>query len=440
MNKQDQSTADTLRSALNKLGVSVKQTQVYDLIAAARGLRNRELLKQPYTVPSFADTKMLTAVAERMRPDAVEIIVDCASAVAMPELLDCAVGEGRNADSFEITFAEISDPTSFLHGPRAKDAIAVIARNMYHSAYYPDRSDNGLSLKHGNELATTVLASPGPHDETLEEFYGEPRSSYDALDEHEDEIEAALSALERLADEVGAEFDEEEWREPLQDAVRQHLEAEDDSSVEDMIQSGDRAELLFLFAPRGGCMGDMMITADYRSSSAENVNIDHALQFALSRLGYTIGEFRRFSGNRKDAACDLDADLRPLPRALVTPGELMEILDNGGDSYFHLGLYVQVPISDILALEVNRPITLRNVHVCAHGPINGTHFDGPVIDEIVVRPEDGLLTAARYSPSDMCGYVNSYFYGNAKNVEAEAEPETDEVAPEKEQYPLPMAA
>ena len=445
MNKQDRKTADRLKSALDNIGVVAKRTQTYDLIAAARGLRNRELLKERYEMPSVVDAEGLRIVAERLDPVEAEAIAVCAAAVAMPTPLTCEIHSGWRGASFEITFDELGDPDAFLGGPRGKAGLEVIARNMYHTAYYLDRSDGGIELKRGNELAGKLLEISEHCDRygVLEEFYGEPRDAYESVSEQTDEIEKAMQALAELANDVGAEFDEQEWTDPLRDALIEHLEEDDDSSIEDMIQSGDRAEIIFMFAPKYAYLSDAMITAEYGTSSPDSVNIDHPLQFALSRLGYGIGEFRRFSGNVKEAREGLDPTLEPLARTIVTPGELMSIMDNAGDSYFHIGLYAQIPISDVLALDAERPITLRNVRVCAHGSINGTHYDGAVIDEIVVNPEDGVLMSPGYSPSDMCGYVNSYFHGTAKNVE---EPSTEDeghlvsVCFDADQYRLAFAA
>lgn len=429
MTKTDRKTADRLKSALDNIGATVRRTQVYDLIAAARGLRNRELLKQPYAISDQADDNLLRAVAERIDAGLADEIATCAAAVALPTPLTCEIRHDWQGASFDITFDELSDPAAFLGGPRGAKGVEVIARNIYHSAYYLDRSDSGLDLRQGNDLAGKILETT-EHCERygiLEEFYGEPKQSHDSLHEQSEEVDDALRALGELAQNVGVDFDEYEWREPLEAAIIEHLEEDDDSSVEDMIQSGDRAELLFLFAMKGGHVNDMMVTSEYRSSHPKDVNLDRNFQFALSRLGYTIGEFRRFSGSEREASDDLDHELVPLPRALVTPGQLMELLDNAGDSYFHIGLYLQVPVSEVLKLDATKPIVLKNVHLCAYGPINGTHHDGPVIEEITVLPEDGVLIAASSSPSDLCGYVNSYYHGTATNVAEEPGTEKGEV-------------
>lgn len=446
MNKTDRKTADRLKSSLDNLGVSARRTQIYDLMAAARGLRNRELLKQSYAAPEVADMGMLAVVAERIDADHAEEIATCAAAIAVSAPLLCEIRKDWSGASFEITFDELSDPDAFLAGPRGAKGVEVMARNVYHSAYYLDRSDSGLDLKQGNDLANQLLETTERCERyaILEKFYGEPKQGYESLSEQSDEVDAALLALGELARDVGLDFDECEWREPLERAIIEHVEEEDDSSVEDMIQSSDRAELLFLFAIKDVHLSDAMITSQWGSSRPEDVNLDGNLQFALSRIGYTIGEFRRFSGSSREAGEDLDPELVPLPRALVAPGQLMEVIDNAGDSYFHLGLYVQVQISEILELDATKPIVLKNVHLCAHGSINGTHFDGPVIDEILINPEDGVLIAASYSPSDICGYVNSYFHGSAKSVDLQPSDGEGEVVEfqrqDKDQYRLAFAA
>jgi len=443
MNTQDRRTADRLKSALDNVGVPARRTQIYDLVAAARGLRNRELLKKPYAMPETPDLEALALVASRIAPDEADAVVACAAAVSVPAPLECSVGGGWRGATFAVTFDEILDVDAFLSGPRGKAGLEVIARNMYHSAFYLDRSDGGLDLKKGNELARDLLATT-EHCErygALEEAYGSAREAYESVAEQSDEIDSALSALGELAADVGADFDEHDWREALETAIAEHLEEADDSSVKDMIQSGDRAEILFLLAPGYASIEDAMITTEYGSSEAAAANVDHPLQFALSRLGYGIGEFRRFSGNKKEAREGLDPTLRPLARTLATPGEIMTIMENASSSYFFLAFYVQVPVSELLELDTARPIVLRNARLSAHGPINGTHFDGSPIAEVTLRPEDGTLIAATSSPSDICGYVNSYFHGSVANVAADADGEVVEMrVASDDQYPLAFAA
>jgi hypothetical protein len=442
MNTQDRRTADRLKSALENVGVAVRRTQLYDLMAAARGLRNRELLKRPYVMPDAPDLETLASVATRICPDEVDAVVTCAAAVSVPAPLECSVGGGWRGTTFAITFDEIHDVDAFLEGPRGKAGLEVVARNMYHSAFYLDRSDGGLDLKQGNELAESILATSEHCEryEALEEAYGSAREAYHSVSEQSDEIDSALSALGELAADVGADFDEQDWREALEIALAEHLEEKDDSSVEDMIQSGDRAEILFLLAPRYASMEDAMITTEYGSSEAAAANVDHPLQFALSRLGYGVGEFRRFSGNAKEARQGLDPTLQPLPRTLATPGEIMTIMENASSSYFFLAFYVQVPISELLVLDTTRPLVLRNARLSAHGPINGTHFDGSPIAEVTLRPEDGTLIAARSSPSDICGYVNSYFHGSVANAADEVGEVVEMRVACDDQYPLAFAA
>ncbi len=445
MNDQDRKTAIRLKSALDDVGVRIRLTQAYDLVAAARGLRNRELLKRSHVLPETADTELLAKVATRIDIGRTDEIVRVSAAIALPGMLTCRLGNHYMSASFEIAMEELSDVEAFMSGPRGDRGIKAMSQGMYHSRYYLDRSDRGLDLNSGNELAEGLLAIEDPSDrlDELEKAYGKPKHVEESIDEQRSEIRSILTALEDLAEEAGAEFDRSEWRDRIEQEIAYHLEEDDDSSVEDMIQDNDRGELVFVFAPPTSYLPDAMVTSEYRSSKPEDINPDRFLQFALARLGYTIGEFRRFSGNVKEGDADLDHSIVPGPRALVTPGELLGLLDNAGDSYFHIGLYAQVRISEINDLDTRKPIVLRNVHVCAHGPINGTHFDGPLIDEIVVSPEDGVLIAASSSPSDICGYVNSYFHGSAANVE-EATGQPDNVVEvdfgQSDQYRLAFAA
>ena len=235
MDTETKTLATRIRNALAILGVDAKQTHVYDLIAAARGLRNRELLKKPYAMPAEPDRDAIAKIADKIDPDAVDEIATCVSAHAVPTVLECVLSRGAwSSCSFEITIDELSDPSAFLKGLRAKDAIGKITRNMCHNAYYRHGNDRSMDLKTGNVLANQILS--GDPYEALEEHFGYGQSVTESVEEQSAEIEATIETMHDLAQEIGIEIDKDEWREQLKAAAADHLADEDDSSITNMLE------------------------------------------------------------------------------------------------------------------------------------------------------------------------------------------------------------
>jgi hypothetical protein len=88
------------------------------------------------------------------------------------------------------------------------------------------------------------------------------------------------------------------------DAIRyaweDHAAERDDSSVADLFASYDRCELLFRFSAERW-LDDALVFSHRPGPETSELAITANLQFALNNLGYTIGEFRKASGNRHPA-------------------------------------------------------------------------------------------------------------------------------------------
>jgi hypothetical protein len=88
------------------------------------------------------------------------------------------------------------------------------------------------------------------------------------------------------------------------DAIRyaweDHAAERDDSSVADLFASYDRCELLFRFSAERW-LDDALVFSHRPWPETSELAITANLQFALNNLGYTIGEFRKASGNRHPA-------------------------------------------------------------------------------------------------------------------------------------------
>ena len=127
-------------------------------------------------------------------------------------------------------------------------------------------------------------------------------------------------------------------------------------------------------------------------------------------------------------------------KTLVTPQQLQDLILEAPSSYFHFCLYAQVPIEDLLNLDVNAPLTIRNAHIANYDLFNGCFYEAACLGDVTVSPEDGQLHAIGgwYSPSKICDFDNTFYYGNIANVVISDE--TTDQAIEDEQHELPLAA
>jgi hypothetical protein len=81
--------------------------------------------------------------------------------------------------------------------------------------------------------------------------------------------------------------------------------------------------------------------------------------FALNNLGYTIGEYRKASGNRHRAHSALPRNARRRRAPIISHEQLAEIIDNACSTSFLFCLYAIVPIPELIALDLNRPVTFE---------------------------------------------------------------------------------
>jgi hypothetical protein len=101
----------------------------------------------------------------------------------------------------------------------------------------------------------------------------------------------------------------------------------DDSSVADLFASYDRCELLFRFSAERW-LDDALVFSHRPWPETSELAITANLQFALNNLGYTIGEFRKASGNRHPADRALPRHARRRRAPIISHEQLAEIIDN----------------------------------------------------------------------------------------------------------------
>ncbi len=219
-----------------------------------------------------------------------------------------------------------------------------------------------------------------------------------------------LKELAELAAENGwnhsADVDDIETE--LAETIREVAQDEDDSTPLDVLSSCDRVEIAFMFQDPSCHWEDYMAISHKSWSEWKELSISQGLLHALPRLGYTLEEYRAHSGNEHEEHDEYAAG--PKQQPLATLDELEEIVDNACSGYFNFAIYAIVPLSDLLQVDLARPIRLSNYSICSINAQSGTFHSIEKGKPIVLRPEDGRFVAFDKGPVDWCGMVGSFFH------------------------------
>ncbi len=304
----------------------------------------------------------------------------------------------------------LADP-GFLASDAGVSWIEALAQNFPHTRYWRDRSDC-WSLKRLNALAARIIDARYEGREVVEAMEAEfPPAELGETWYHEvvPFLRPCLHAADLDPDDEASDV--------IRDAWEERSAARDDSSVADLFASYDRCELLFRFSAERW-LDDALVFSHRPWAEASELAITANLQFALNNLGYTIGEFRKMSGNRHVADCALPRHARRRRAPILRHEQLAEIIDNACSTSFLFCLYAIVPIPDLIGLDFSRPITFEKCRVATMDPLNGTFHDVPALAPVTVQPEDGRFLAGghlRWSPDDICGFVTSHYHGHVTN-------------------------
>lgn len=273
-------------------------------------------------------------------------------------------------------------PSAFLTSPEGEAWISTLADNFPHTRYWRERSDC-WSLKSLNALGARIIdARYEGHDveEAMEAEY--PPAEFGQTWHHE-----IAPQLRRLLETAGVS-DDGDVVDVIRHAWEDHAADRDDSSVSDLFASYDRCELLFRFSGEQW-LDDSLIFSHRPWPDAAELAVTANLQFALHNLGYTVSQFRKASGNRHPADRPLSWHARLRRAPIIAHEQLAEIIDNACSTSFLFCLYAIVPIPELIALDLGRPVTFEKCWVATLDPVNGTFFDVPANGPVTVNPGDG---------------------------------------------------
>lgn len=310
-----------------------------------------------------------------------------------------------------FTKEQVEDP-DFLenHGDRIAEKLAG---NVYYSSYEPQNRVRDLSENApvAEAMFEALRDGGNPRDAAIRSLAGNI-SGYDFYLEDicRDEARSFLRDLAEESDELewdhSAHFDDIES--DLTSQISAIVQEDDDSTPLDLLGSCDHVEIAFVFMALD-CYADDFMAASHKSwPEWKELSISQGLLHALPRMGYSLEDYRKHSGNEHEEYDEYEAIPKRPP--LATLDEIEEIVDNACTGYFNFAVYAQVPLVQLIELDLSRPIRLSRYSLCTLNSGSGTFMSVEKDKPVILRPEDGRFIAFNSKgPSDWCGLYNVPF-------------------------------
>ena len=309
-------------------------------------------------------------------------------------------------------------PAASLSAEHEAALCAVLDREVgsaWFSTYEPQR--HCRTLREGTALAATILeahANGAEPEDALSDsgalacgdaWYAARDIAKDIVNRHDNDL-GDVTRSEHAA--LIAALDER--IEPL-------LIDADTSHPRDALSSHDRAEVVFVFTAPGRHELDGSIACHRPWPEFGELYVNDDLAHALACLGFTVGQYRKASGNtyESDRACGAFRLRRPSIQRRAAPlcslQQLEEMVDNACATHFVFCVYAIVPIAQLLDIDPAEPMTFSKAAVATWNTWDGTFHDAAMAQAVTVTPNMGKLIApARlYSPDSICGLVQSYY-------------------------------
>lgn len=310
------------------------------------------------------------------------------------------------------TLAHPRNLTRFMASKAASAWGKQLADEYPHTRYWRDRSDS-FTLKELNDYAAAIIEakrSDSDIDEALMDKLP-PREFFDTW--REDVRPDLIAYLEPHVSKTVIDRNLHDihylWSDAAADA--------DQSSVTDLFTSYDYVELVWKIG-FNEYLDDCLIYSHKPWPDANEIQITENLQFALNVMGYTVREFRDYANNQHPSYSRLPPR-RPHRERIVTLQHIQETMDNACSTSFMFALYAIVPITDLIALDLSKPITFEKCWIATTDPLNGTFHDVPCTGPVTLRDGiDGELRAAgqfHYQPADICCLHTPHYHTRVTN-------------------------
>ena len=313
-----------------------------------------------------------------------------------------------------------ANPQHFMSTNEGQAWLSSLAEAFPYAAFDRCQCSN-WTLKQMNELAARVIdakySKEDPSD--IVASWVEPNSPsdiwyneirHDLGDHIEDRLAQAAPENSIAA--------ADEWTDAIYDRWVDLVESQDISTCDDMLSSLDFCEVVFTFTRSH--FEDDHIWSHRSWSEPKELAITPELQFALSKVGYSVTDFRKLSRNRHEAHRHLPRNFRK-KRRILEWGGLESVIENACTSNFIMGVFAIVPVADILKIDVTRPMTFDKAWVCTLNPHSGTFHEEPAMGPVTVDPTDGQLKSGAhfsYSPDEICGFVTRHYHTSLRNPAA----------------------
>ena len=296
---------------------------------------------------------------------------------------------------------------------------AKIAESIYFTRYY--QQNRVWDLSEGADIVEILFDR---HDEYAHmkamaklAQYGED-TDWLFDEEIRPELKKLYNEIEEQCEELGWSPDlGEEWEFECEigDLVLDIVHEKDDSKPLDLLGTNDRVEVAFILMPNASNVysDDYTVYSHKAWADWEHLSLSQGLLESLPRLGYSLTEYRNHSGNKHERDERVSAYRKRRP--IATLDQIKELVENACSAYFHFAIYAQVPLKQLLNLDLKRPVVLSEYSLCTYSD-SGTFFDLRVNQPIVLNPEDGIWKSfGSKGPSDWCGLSNRYYQANIRN-------------------------
>lgn len=325
-----------------------------------------------------------------------------------------------------ISLARAEDGDDIAHDDELQlDAlITKAADNAWFRAF--EASRYAISLKEGNAIARVILEAHADGEDAnaalIQSCLLGRNDAWAAAREVASEILNAHD--DDLQDLTRTQYSQLRCR--LAERIEPILLDADTSTPADAFSSGDRAEILFVISPTGKHALDASICNHRPWPDYGELYVTEDLVHALAALGYTLGDYRKHSGNRhvSERPRGKTRIMRPpFPRPhkpLCSLEAIREMVDNSCATHFLFVLYAMVPIAQLIDLDPTKSVTFSKAAIATWNPWDGTFHDAVSVPDVTVTPKMGTLMSAAgyYSPDSICGFVHSYYHSDIANPAA----------------------
>ncbi len=423
-------TARNLAANLKGENIAIKHVQALDLLAAGAGLANRHVLSKNDTLPAIKRvnirllTTAATALAQHDLPRRHKII-DATTQVLIPDLASSGMVE-LPAHDLRILPHEAANPELFLETDRGAAFVASLCNGLYYTRWENYYGRSAMSIDEGNNLAALILEAKTTPDENVSEegringamhaHFGDGSDiRLEWWDYQRGEVSSSLDSINADLEDFGLELDTDEWLSALEDPICERLVDEDDSKPGDILDRFDLCEVIFLIKAEGYTI-DEMISSNRSWADFGDLHVGPELQYPLSRMGYSLTDYRKISGNRNEGE-GLIRGLKKRSERLVSPEKLEEMVENACSQNFLFVLYAIMPVQNLIDLDLSQPLQFSDASIATYNPYAGTFHDAAKTGPITVTSKDGELVTGNigYSPDSICGLVHSYYRANITN-------------------------